>query len=356
MEACSTSPAPWRRHPFRRILRFRAICCWTAWRWSSPKGAPPQRPLYSARWPRSRVPRSPWRRCSGGVGWRRGRRTWCGTSTAVSRSATRAIQIARNLGALEVLAAADNAYGQAAAFGGDFASADALIAEVDAVKEATGTRIGPYAAIALAGLRGQKSAASELIGSVITEATAGNQGTAVQYAHWANAVLMNGLGAYEEAVAAAVQASEHTPELFIASWALIELIEAATRTENAELAQGALTRLSEHTKASDSDWALGIHARSRALMSEGDGAERSYREAIDRLGRTRSGPSSHARICCTGSGCVARVAASMRASNCDGHTSCLSRSAWRRSPSVPGVSCWPQARGCANGPSRRATS
>ena len=198
----------------------------------------------------------------------------------------RAIQTARNLGALEVLAAADNAYGQAVVFGGDFAGADALIAEVDAVKEATGTRIGPYAAIALAGLRGHKSAASELIGSVITEATAGNQGTAVQYAHWANAVLMNGLGAYEEAVAAAVQASEHTPELFIASWALIELIEAATRTENAELAQGALTRLSEHTKASDSDWALGIHARSSALMSEGEGAERSYREAIDRLGRT----------------------------------------------------------------------
>ena len=112
----------------------------------------------------------------------------------------------------------------------------------------------------------------------------------MQYAHWANAVLMNGLGAYEEAVAAAVQASEHTPELFIASWALIELIEAATRTENAELAQGALTRLSEHTKASDSDWALGIHARSRALMSEGEDAERSYREAIDRLGRTRLRP------------------------------------------------------------------
>ncbi len=206
----------------------------------------------------------------------------------------RAIQTARNLGALEVLAAADNAYGQAVVFGGDFAGADALIAEVDAVKEATGTRIGPYAAIALAGLRGQKSAASELIGSVITEATAGNQGTAVQYAHWANAVLMNALGAYEEAVAAAVQASEHTPELFIASWALIELIEAATRTENAELAQGALTRLTEHAEASDSDWALGVHARSRALLSEGDGAERSYREAIDRLGRTRLRP-EHAR-------------------------------------------------------------
>jgi len=202
----------------------------------------------------------------------------------------RATQTARNLGSLEVLAAADNAYGQAVVFGGDFTGADALIAEVDAVKEATGTRIGPHAAIALAGLRGQKAAATQLLGSVITEATAGKQGTAVQYAHWANAVLMNGLGAYEEAVAAAVQASEHTRELFIASWALIELIEAATRTENAELAQDALTRLSEHTEASDSDWALGVHARSRALLSEGEAAERSYREAVDRLGRTRLRP------------------------------------------------------------------
>jgi DNA-binding CsgD family transcriptional regulator len=202
----------------------------------------------------------------------------------------RAVQTARNLGALEVLSVSDNAYGQAVVFGGDFAGAEALIAEVDALKESTGTRIPPHAAITLAGLRGQRSAASELIGNVITEATAGNQGTAVQYAQWANAVLMNGLGAYQEALAAAVQASEHTPELFIASWALIELIEAAARTENDELAQGALTRLGEHTESSDADWALGVHARCRALLSEGEHAERLYGEAIDRLERTRLRP------------------------------------------------------------------
>ena len=101
---------------------------------------------------------------------------------------------------------------------------------------------------------------------------------------------MNGLGRYEEALAAAVEASEDTPELFIATWALSELIEAATRTENAELAEGALARLGEQTEASDADWALGIHARSRALLSDGEAAERLYREAIDRLGRTRLRP------------------------------------------------------------------
>jgi DNA-binding CsgD family transcriptional regulator len=203
---------------------------------------------------------------------------------------TRAVQFARDRGALEVLAAADNACGQAAAVAGDFATAALLIAEVDAVKEATRTRIGPYAAIALAGIRGQEAPASELISGVITKATAGGQGTAVQYAHWANSVLMNGLGRYEEALAAAVEASEHTPELFIASWALSELIEAATRTENAELAQSALTRLGEHMEACDTDWAVSIYARSRALLSEGEAAAPLYREAIERLGHTRLRP------------------------------------------------------------------
>lgn len=203
---------------------------------------------------------------------------------------TSTVQVARDSGALEVLAAADNACGQTAAFGGHFASAALLIAEVDAVKEATRTRIPPHAAIALAGIRGQKARASELIDGIIAEATASGQGTAVQYARWANSVLMNGLGRYEEALSAAVEASEDTPELSIATWALSELIEAATRTENAGLAEGALTRLGEHIEGTGSDWALGIHARSRALLSEGEAAERLYREAIDRLGRTRLRP------------------------------------------------------------------
>ncbi len=54
--------------------------------------------------------------------------------------------------------------------------------------------------------------------------------------------------------------------------------------------RSALARLGEQTEASDADWALGIHAHSRALLSEGEAAERSYREAIDRLGRTRLRP------------------------------------------------------------------
>ena len=150
----------------------------------------------------------------------------------------RAVQLARDSGALEVLAVADNVCGQAAAWGGDFELAALLVAEVEAVKEATGSRIGPYAAISLVGTPrpgGRGLGADRRASS--SGATAGGQGTAVQYAHWANAVLMNGLGRYEEALAAAVEAAESTPELFIATWALSELIEAATRTGNAERAQ-----------------------------------------------------------------------------------------------------------------------
>jgi len=202
----------------------------------------------------------------------------------------RAVQLARDSGALEVLAVADNVCGQAAAFGGDFAGAGLLVAEVEAVKEATGTRIAPHAGIALAALRGREAEATALIDGIIVAATASGQGTAIQYAHWARSVLMNGQGRYEDALAAATVATEDTPETYIAAWALSELIESATRTENADLAHGALARLAEHTENCDSDWGLGLLARARAQVSPVELAEPLYQEAITRLGRTRLGP------------------------------------------------------------------
>jgi DNA-binding CsgD family transcriptional regulator len=204
--------------------------------------------------------------------------------------ATRGVELARDSGALEVLAVSVNVLGQAVALSGDFAGAALLIAEANAVREATGTRVGPYGALVLAALRGHESEASELIGATIKDATAGGQGTAVQYAHWANAVVMNGLGRYDDALAAAIEASDDTPELFVSMWSLSELIEAACRTHNTELAERALARLAEHADGSDAEWALGLAARARALLVEGEAAEGLYLEAIDRLGRTRLRP------------------------------------------------------------------
>jgi DNA-binding CsgD family transcriptional regulator len=204
--------------------------------------------------------------------------------------ATREVQIARDAGALEVLAVGVNVLGQAAALSGDFARAALLVAEADAVIEATGARVAPYAALVAAGFRGQEAEGTKLIDATIAEATAGGQGTAVQYAHWAKAVLLNSFGRYEEAFAAAVAASDDTPELFVATWALSELIEAASRTGHTDLAAGALDRLLDSANASATDWGLGIAVRSRALLSDGEAADGLYREAIDRLGATRLRP------------------------------------------------------------------
>jgi DNA-binding CsgD family transcriptional regulator len=204
--------------------------------------------------------------------------------------ATREVQLAREAGALEVLAVGVNVLGQATALGGDVARSTLLVAEADAVTEATRTRVAPYGALVLAAFRGQEREASKLIDATIKEAGAGGQGTAVQYANWATAVLMNSLGRYEEALVAATEASDDTPELFVAMWALSELVEAASRTGNTDIAAHALARLGEHTQASDSDWALGIEARSRALLADTEAAEPLYTEAIERLGRTQLRP------------------------------------------------------------------
>jgi DNA-binding CsgD family transcriptional regulator len=111
----------------------------------------------------------------------------------------------------------------------------------------------------------------------------------VALTHWVAAVLCNGLGRYEEALAAARQACEHE-HAFTSGWALPELIEAAARTESMRAASDALDLLAERARAGGTDWGLGIEARSRALLSEGEQAERLYLEAIARLGRTRLRP------------------------------------------------------------------
>jgi len=189
-----------------------------------------------------------------------------------------------------VLAVSVNVLAQAVGLGGEFAPAALLVAEANSVTEATGTRVAPYGALVLAGLQGREAEAARLIEATIREATAGGQGTAVQYAHWAHSVLRNGLGHYDEALLAAQAASDDTPELFVSAWSLSELIEAAVRTEDLERARSALERLVDATSAAGTDWGLGIEVRSRALLSEGETAEALYHEAIERLQRTRLRP------------------------------------------------------------------
>ena len=204
--------------------------------------------------------------------------------------AARELQSCREAGLLAQLVLSVNVVACLATSRGDFAAAASLIAEAEAIAAATGTLFPPVATVLLAGYRGAETEAVPLIEAVITGARAAGQGVAVQHAQWVSAILYNGLGRYEEALIAARQAAEEAPELYDSMWALAELIEAASRTGQTQLAADALGRLAGATSIGQTDWGQGIYARCRALLSGGQDAEGSYREAIGRLSRTRFRP------------------------------------------------------------------
>jgi DNA-binding CsgD family transcriptional regulator/tetratricopeptide (TPR) repeat protein len=200
---------------------------------------------------------------------------------------TRQVQLARDAGALARLPIDLTASAILLALWGDFDAAAAAIAEAHAVTEATSSRIAPYGAMLLAALRGREGGASAVIQTARQDATAVGQGIGVQYSQWVSAILYNGLGRYEDAFAAARHASDDAPELFLSAWSLAELIEASARCGRPDVGSGALERLEESTASAGNDWALGIEARSRALLGAGNAAEHWYRDAIERLSRTR---------------------------------------------------------------------
>jgi DNA-binding CsgD family transcriptional regulator len=202
----------------------------------------------------------------------------------------RQLQLARDAGALARVPMGLITQAVIDVWSGEFTGGAAATAEAEAITEATGIRIAPYGAMLLAALRGREADGSELLESAINDAAAVGQGFGVQWGEFVKAILFNGLGRYEQALAAAQRASDDTPQLFISSWALGELIEAASRSGEPELGASALERLTEDTSAAGTDWGSGVAARSRALLCEGGEAERLYREAIERLGRTRLRP------------------------------------------------------------------
>jgi DNA-binding CsgD family transcriptional regulator len=199
----------------------------------------------------------------------------------------RQIQAARDAGALAVLPLTLSTRAGVHLFAGELAAAASLVEESETLSEATATRIVPYAALTLAAFRGHEDDAMRLIETTASDFTSRGEGMGLTQAQWTTALLYNGLARYEEALAAADQALEDPHELWFSTWAAVELIEAASRTGNAEGAIGSLEWLASNTRASGSDWGLGIEARSRALLGHGDATESLYGEAIERLGRTR---------------------------------------------------------------------
>jgi ATP/maltotriose-dependent transcriptional regulator MalT len=202
--------------------------------------------------------------------------------------AARTVQVVRDAGALAQLPAILTVLGTVTLLSGDFAGAAATIAEADSVAAVTGSRVASHIAIRLLALQGREAEASALIAATIEQA--GERSITATNAHWAAALLYNGLGRYEEAAGSAQQATSNTFEPWISIWALPELVEAAARGGDVELAREALQRLAETTQPSGTDWALGVEARSRALLSDSATAEELHLEAIDRLSRTQLRP------------------------------------------------------------------
>jgi DNA-binding CsgD family transcriptional regulator len=169
---------------------------------------------------------------------------------------------------------------------GDFTSAEGAIVEADALSKATGTGMTSSSAMRLAAFRGDEEAEA-LIESVRQDAFAAGQGIILELTEWLLTVFYNGAGRYDDAVAAANLTGENRPgEVFVSAWTAMELLEAATRSDNPEVASIALERIVASTAFCRTDSAQGILARSRALVSEGPAAEGLYREAIERLGRS----------------------------------------------------------------------
>jgi DNA-binding CsgD family transcriptional regulator len=199
--------------------------------------------------------------------------------------AARVAQVARDTGALVLLQFALIFLAVPHLLAGELATAAGLIDEDRLIADATGNPPIAYTDMILAAWRGREAQAAELIEATAQEALARGQGRLVSLADYATAVLYNGLGRHDAARDAAWRAFEHD-HLGYGAYLVPELAEAASRTGDVALVRVALEWLSERTRVTPADWSLGIEARVRALLSDGDDAESFYRESIDRLSRT----------------------------------------------------------------------
>jgi DNA-binding CsgD family transcriptional regulator len=201
----------------------------------------------------------------------------------------RNVDLARASGALAALASALNLRRVVALWRGDAETAKSLGVEEDAVKQATGVRRASYGALFLAAYQGNVDEAASLVAVAADETVNRGEGLGQQITDRATALLHLGLGHYRQALVAARRAAGVELGPFTGQ-ALPDLVEAAARAGEPGIAADGLKRLTAYTAVDGSDWAAGLEARSRALVSQGDGVEHQYEEAIHRLGRTRLEP------------------------------------------------------------------
>jgi DNA-binding CsgD family transcriptional regulator len=198
--------------------------------------------------------------------------------------AARQVRFARDTGALVHLQLALNLLASTHLVAGELTTAARLLEEDRLIAEATGNPPVAYTAMMLAAWRGREADTSELIEATVREAAVGGLG--VIFATYVSSVLYNGLGRHDAARDAAWRAFERD-QLGYGPLVVPELAEAASRTGDIASLSAALEWLSERTRMTPTDWVLGIEARVRALLSEGEVADGLYRESIARLSRTR---------------------------------------------------------------------
>ena len=198
----------------------------------------------------------------------------------------RHVRLARRTGALGDLPLALTQRVYMHLLAGELTAAASLVDEIETATDAIGGTLAPYGKVGLAALRGREGEAVDLIGRTRTEVTRRGEGIGASVVDWAEAVLYNGLARYEDARSAALRVVDHQ-DLNPSTWVMPEVIEAAVRAGTPELAAQTHRRLVDMTRVSGTDWALGLAARSEALLAEDQRAEELYVYAIERLGRTR---------------------------------------------------------------------
>ena len=201
----------------------------------------------------------------------------------------RSVGLAREVGSLSELALAVNDRTLLLLLSGELRGSLSAAEEAYATAEALQSSVVPWGPMGVAALRGDEQEASALIRAERARSAALGAGSSVAGANWSESVLYNGLGRYQQALAAAQRAFEAANPwvLGLSNWALMELIEAAARTGMGPAAADAHRQLSEMAEASRTEWALGVDACARALFSQDDSAEKYYRESIEHLGMTR---------------------------------------------------------------------
>jgi DNA-binding CsgD family transcriptional regulator len=198
--------------------------------------------------------------------------------------ARRAVQLAQASGAVPDLAVALDRLAVAFTREGDISGAAAVVDQAAALTAAFDHRQDASTAVIVAAWQGDANA-DALLAAGRRDAIERSDGAQLIGIEYASAIAANARGRYRDALRVLRRSDDHQQAR--SSWLLPELVEAAVRTGEHELAAWATDRLGQRAQLAHTNWALGVAARCRALVS-GDGvAEAAYREAIDRLGRCR---------------------------------------------------------------------